>query len=297
MYVLKTVFERHIEFLRDTFEIVSFSQLLSLWREKRWDHHKRYCVITFDDGWLDNYECAFPILKKHGVPATIFLPTDYIGSRRWFWPEKLGYILQHLWDPSTERERQRLVWNCLTRPFGKALYGYEHPCLVPPSSRQELADLVIEQCKLLPPDEIEAIIEEISALLRLSIPDARLVMGWKEIAEMSESRITFGSHSCSHRLLTNIPLSEVRVELERSWRRLKEMAVNVTPVFCYPNGNTNHDVQSLVRDCGYEAAVGVEKGMEGPEPANLYHLRRISIHNDITVSIPLFAFHLLGPLN
>jgi peptidoglycan/xylan/chitin deacetylase (PgdA/CDA1 family) len=297
MYVLNHVFERHIEYLRSAFEIVPFSELLSLWKGGEWQHDRHYCVITFDDGWRDNYDYAFPILKKHDVPATIFLPTDYIGSNRWFWPEQLAYLLHHLWDSRLDEKKRREAWSCLTDAFGPQPSWFDAPNRVPMGSTQDVVDLIIEHSKRLSPGHIGNIIDRLSSVLQVTIPDAKLLMGWNEVAEMSQARITFGSHSCSHRLLTNIPLSEVRAELDESLGRLKENAVNLAPVFCYPNGNTNHAIQSLVRDAGYLAAVGVEKGTEGPEPGNLFHLRRVSIHNDIAFSIPLLAFHLFGPLN
>ena len=49
----------------------------------------RSCLVTIDDGWIDNYETAFPILKKYSVPAVIFLPTDYISATRLFWQEEI----------------------------------------------------------------------------------------------------------------------------------------------------------------------------------------------------------------
>src|SRR4030042_3672630 len=49
----------------------------------------RKCAITFDDGWLDNYRTAFPILKKYEVPATVFLPAAVVGTDHWFWFDHL----------------------------------------------------------------------------------------------------------------------------------------------------------------------------------------------------------------
>jgi len=93
MYVTDTVFEKQIQFLCDNYEMVSFESLLKLWRDKGVNRFTRYCVITFDDGWADNYTCAFPILKRHHVPATIFLATSYIGTNQRFWTDKIAYLV------------------------------------------------------------------------------------------------------------------------------------------------------------------------------------------------------------
>ncbi|HEU4685553.1 MAG TPA: polysaccharide deacetylase family protein, partial [Nitrospira sp.] len=93
MYVTTESFALHVEYLAQRFSILPLEQLLELWRTDRLDDRTSYCVITFDDGWWDNYRYAFPILKRHRIPATIFLATDYIGTARWFWPDQLAFVL------------------------------------------------------------------------------------------------------------------------------------------------------------------------------------------------------------
>src|SRR3569832_2316711 len=65
MYVRNDIFEKQMQFLRNYFEVIPFAELLQLWNENLLDQKKRYCVITFDDGWLDNYTYAYPILKRY----------------------------------------------------------------------------------------------------------------------------------------------------------------------------------------------------------------------------------------
>jgi UDP-2,3-diacylglucosamine pyrophosphatase LpxH len=78
------------------FTVLSLNELLERWRTDQLDASKAYCVITFDDGWQDNYQYAFPVLKHYGLPATIFLATDFIGTDRWFWPDQHHQILDRL---------------------------------------------------------------------------------------------------------------------------------------------------------------------------------------------------------
>ena len=81
MVVTVPTFERQLSFLREHFDIVPFSSLLAVGNEDRPAARPR-CVITFDDGWRDNYDLAFPILRQHDLPATIFLTTDFVGTDR-----------------------------------------------------------------------------------------------------------------------------------------------------------------------------------------------------------------------
>ena len=95
MVVTADTFVRQLHFLKKHFEIVPLSSPINSKFEIRNSKcpDRPLCVITFDDGWRDNYEIAFPILRQHGLPATIFLTTDFIGTNRAFWHTQLMYLL------------------------------------------------------------------------------------------------------------------------------------------------------------------------------------------------------------
>ncbi len=84
-------------------------------------------------------------------------------------------------------------------------------------------------------------------------------------------------------------------ELEESRQSIMARSESYVPVFCYPNGNTNVEIQALTKDCGYAAAVGVRPGLEGDRPDQLFDLRRIGIHNDIASTVPLYSMRLCAP--
>ena len=111
---------------------------------------------------------------------------------------------------------------------------------------------------------------------------------------MAAQGVSFGSHSCSHRILTNIPLSEVTRELIESRNAMLQQGVTPSSAFCYPNGNFNTGIQGLVRESGYRAAVGCEIGLEGDRPGDPYALKRVSLHEDSSSSDPLLALALSG---
>lgn len=288
MYVVDDVFDMQVRWLVERFEILSFPQLLARWQANEWDERKAYCVFTFDDGWLDNYRHAFPILKKYGVPATIFLPTNYIGSNEWFWTEKIAFFLTRLGRPRVTSMQRSRVGGVIAE-----LPGLAHPNFVGQEGIS-LATIgeIIGHCKLLPPSEIESVLNRLSEILEAPIPHERVTMNWSEVTELSKQGISFGSHSCSHHLLTRLNGETIRQELQESDRVLRTLPVGYIPVFCYPNGDNDDAIQELVKESQYVAAVGTRSGVEGRRPENMYELHRIGMHNDITETIPLLSFHL-----
>jgi peptidoglycan/xylan/chitin deacetylase (PgdA/CDA1 family) len=285
MYVRDDVFASQMAFLKQYFDLLSFSELLALWREKEWDKAKRYCVITFDDGWLDNYLYAYPILKKHQIPATIFLPTSFIGTDRWFWPDQVGSLLRQYY--SSRATKRGEIFASLRSRWPELGFLEEGIAF-------DKMDDVIEALKKLPHEEIDLFLETFSKEMEIELPRQRVLLNWEEVKEMSRFGISFGSHSVTHRILTSLPPKEVRYEIEHSFQTLSDKNVNPVPVFCYPNGNCNREIIDQVKASGYQAAAGVQFGFEGPSPANLFELRRVNIHNDITATPALFAWHISG---
>lgn len=292
MYVLDTVFAQHMSFLKDNFTVLSLRELLALWQGGAWDEQTRYCVITFDDGWLDNYRHAYPILKRLGLPATIFLPTDYVGSDQWFWPDQVAFLFKTVLAQDAKVEYLKRIAGVLSGFWGSDVA----PLVEVLARREQVTDQVIERCKDLPTTRIQELVGALAAELGLSLPHGRVIVNWDEVREMSQGGMSFGSHSCSHRIMTTITPEEVSEELVRSEQALRQQGINYVPVFCYPNGNSDPRIQSQVQAHGYEAAVSVQMGVEGRIPENRYAIRRVGIHNDVTHTIPLFSLRLFGPL-
>lgn len=285
MYVTAGVFERHVNFLKKYFEIVALRDLLSMWEEQRWDSSRRYCVMTFDDGWLDNYTHALPVLKRHAVPATVFLPTGFVGTDDWFWPEKVVWVYGQ-YAAREDGKKQRSL----------AALQRRHSWL----SRLAVAvpegdiNALIEHCKALKSEQIDMFVSSWADTLDVSLPNERQVVNWGEVREMSAAGISFGSHSVSHKILTTLEPREVVQEVEDSWAVLTQQRVNSVPVFCYPNGNWSEEIGRAVKAAGYKAATTTEFGYEGKTPTNLFGLKRVNVHNHITFTDNLFAFHLAG---
>lgn len=261
MYVTPETFERHLRFLTAHFQVLSFERLLARWRDGTWDHRARYCTITFDDGWLDNYRYAYPLLREYGAPATIFLPTDLIGTNTWLWFDRLSCLLHH--------------------------YGHAHDRLTASDM-----DRIIEGAKSLTETARAAFIQSIADELGIATPESRRFISWAEAREMSGHGVAFGSHTCTHAMLSRLDRPALDRELRRSLEVLEAQQVAWVPVLAYPNGDHDDAVVQAARAAGYRAAVTTVPGAESSRPADLLRLKRIGLHEDVTRSIPLFMFHI-----
>lgn len=288
MYVMQDVFEMQVRWLMEHCNVISFSDLLQQWKARAWDQEKPYCVLTFDDGWLDNYLYAFPILKKYQAPASIFLPTNYVGSNEWFWPEKIAFLLTYLRQPRVTATQRSSASEVVAELPGMVKINFVGQEVFNYSKIRE----IIGRCKLLKPRQIGGVLHRLSDILGVSVPHERMTINWEEVNEMAEKGISFGSHSCAHHLLTRLDEQTIRQELQESNQVLRALPVGYLPVFCYPNGDNTDAIQDLVKESGYVAAVGTRNGMEGQCPKNLYELNRIGMHNDVSKTAELFSLHL-----
>ena len=294
MYVRGQSFEAHIAYLHKRFTIISLDELLDVWQTNRLNSHQSYCVITFDDGWKDNYQFAFPVLLKYRIPATIFLATDFIGTTRWFWPDHMMHLLGKAREcPSGAVVRQD-VSAILADTIGVTLSATDGTFRHVGSGDPIDLDSIIEVCKGVEVDRIQQMIARLCRALDIDLPTQRVLLNWDEVREMAAKGVTFGSHSGSHRILTQIPLSQVKAELMNSRKTMLEQGIKPISVFCYPNGNFDRNIQELVRESGYRAAVGCERGSERDRPDDLFALKRISLHEDSSASAPLLALALSG---
>ena len=294
MYMLEESFAAHIAYLREHFTILSLDELLDLWQTNQFKSDRSYCVITFDDGWRDNYQFAFPILRRSAVPATIFLATDFIGTTRWFWPDRMMLVLEQARAQASGPTTRQEVSAMLADTVGVRQSAEDGNFIFVQSGMPIDTGAIIERCKEVAVDEIEALIDRLGRVLGMDLPSERVLLDWTEVREMAAQGVSFGSHSCSHRILTNIPLSEVRRELIESRNAMLQQGVTPSSAFCYPNGNFNPGIQGLVRESGYRAAVGCEIGLEGDRPGDPYALKRVSLHEDSSSSDSLLALALSG---
>jgi peptidoglycan/xylan/chitin deacetylase (PgdA/CDA1 family) len=195
-------------------------------------------ALTFDDGWDDNARAAYPVAAASGLPLTIFICPGLMGRQQPFWPERA------------------------LRASGVA-------------ARSESADQLIEGLKLLPRDAREGRLREMS-VDHGTAPAVDRTMDWRTVQRLSDGGVTFGSHSYSHEILTQLGSYELIGDLKHSRLALQSALGSDCTLLSYPNGSSSPDVEDAARNAGYSMAVTTHESiwMSGSSP---YRVPRVNI--------------------
>jgi peptidoglycan/xylan/chitin deacetylase (PgdA/CDA1 family) len=269
MWVSPETLDMQLQVLRQHFEVVHLDDWLSSRAAGR-DLPRRACAITFDDGWRDNFEFAFPVLRQHQVPATIFLVSDFVGGSYTFWPNQLMARVR-----AAAASREILSW---PEPLASALAG------VLPSAGSwrpgdGALDHAIERCKQAYSDE--QMRNWLSGLGSVDSKGGRDLLDWAEIQEMADSALMrFGSHSRRHtRLLASVDPNAIKDEVAGSKTALEARLGRPVTLFCYPNGDVSGQAEAQVRR-EYLGAVLTTSGWN-QRTTDPHRLRRIAVHEGI----------------
>ena len=280
-----TTFDSHIRFLKSNFRLLTLDQFL-LHLEHHLPFENRSCLITFDDGWLDNYQNAFPILTKYQVPATIFLTVGFIGTNKIFWQEKLKCVLKKSIAIDTDAIN-----------FIKALSARKNITPVQSDSVQSYHSWIeafIHALKNKPQLLINDLISEIVNHYELSegCNNNRSFMNWTEIINSCSDNIQFGSHGITHSILT-VDNDTAENEIFHSKRIIEHKLHLPIKAFSYPNGNFSTETVNLVKQSGYCAAFSTIPGFvdDKSDPFRLY---RYNIHEFISKTPGHLMFHLMA---
>lgn len=219
-------------------------------------------VVTFDDGYRDNYSHAFPILKAHGVSATIFLATGAVGTGQMLWHDQVFTVF---------RETQCRV---LTE-YHPDLPAF--PLRTIPEKLQAQHS-VLRMLRLLNEEERCCWITRLAEKLAVAEyqQDSSLMLTWEQVREMRGAGISFGAHTVSHPILSRLTREQMRIQIERSSADIVRNIGERPLAFAYPNGGREDFTgvtKELLRNAGFVCAVTTLFGANayGQDP---FELRR-----------------------
>jgi peptidoglycan/xylan/chitin deacetylase (PgdA/CDA1 family) len=265
------VFERQIRALKRAYRVVD---LLELADSDGLRHvGQEVVVVTFDDGYRSNYTEAFPILKAYGVPATIFLATDYMDTQRILPHDQLAGILYRSARIPAPRDLQG-------EGFSSEIVDMVMKFFHSDTGKLRSLFSLEGRFKAMPVVERDLALERLARVC--DVPSwregsDRVMLSWDEVREMSKQGISFGSHTRSHPVLSLLSLSEIRTEIAESRERIESEIQKPITTFAYPYGKPEDypkEMTGLLRQEGYRLACNTTMGAERLPILSPFDLKR-----------------------
>lgn len=274
--VSKRAFEAQIRYISLKFKILTAGDYIESLREGR-PLPKQCAVVTFDDGWLDNYENAYPILKSYRVPATIFVCTGFLNTTKKLWFHEILHSIK--WQGLSSEQLARALMRFLP---DKSIESDVRSLLADAQPRDVVIDNFFHLVKSLGANQLEELSSELMKLSGKSDTaweQRRFMMTWDEIRSLDMQIVEIGSHGQSHRLLTSIPQVDAKREIHESKAEIESNLGTNVRTFAYPNGTYDENIKRMVLEAGYLGAFAVGGG-DGS--SDLFTISRIGVHEGAT---------------
>jgi peptidoglycan/xylan/chitin deacetylase (PgdA/CDA1 family) len=260
-------FERQVRYLARHTTVIPLERYIHSVRDAA-PMPRSSVVITFDDGYKDNFTLAYPILRKYGLPATFFVATDYIGTGRVKWENRLGYCIK-------QGKAQEVLVESPLLPGGRRIFRIA-------TARQE-ARAICDLVSLLR-DATDAERGSVLAQLQdrlLTEPydlDPDVMLSWDDVRTMAATPgISFGSHSASHSRLPTLAADDLQREIDGSKKKIEAEIGREVTAFSYPSGDPggyDERVKAVLRASGYSCAATMTYGWNNSR-SDLFELKRV----------------------
>lgn len=253
-------FREQMELLAARYHVLSLDELIAAQREGR-PLPRRSVMLTFDDGYRDFAEQAWPVLRRLGLPALLFVPTRFPDAATpGFWWDRLHAALARTREPAIE------VPGVGRLPLGD------------PAERRAAHRALRGRVKSLPHAEAMALVDSVVARLA-DVPSLHRVLGWDALRALAREGLSVCSHSEAHALYTRLSSEELMRDLAGSKARIEaELGASApAPVIAYPANACDGRVFAAVEAAGYRLAFGGRRGVERMPLARPFDLLRLPV--------------------
>jgi peptidoglycan/xylan/chitin deacetylase (PgdA/CDA1 family) len=270
------ILEVRPEFLDETislvvdkgFDVISLDEAET--RLAEGDFDKPFACFTFDDGYRDNREHAYPIFRRHGLPFTIYVPTDFPDGQGDLWWLKLEKAIGAI---ETLNIKLDGTWSKLT--LGSV------------EEKDQAYEQLYWWLRSMPEMEARRVVGEMCAAHDVDTSGLcrSLIMDWEELRDLaSDELVTIGAHTRRHLSLAKLTLAEAAAEIEESVRRLERELKRPVRHFSFPYGDETAAGPRefrLAKELGLGTAVTTRKGLIHERHAHeLTALPRVSLNGD-----------------
>jgi len=237
--------ERHVRFLQSRYRVVGLEEAIALLAGRERMGRTPAVMLTFDDGYLDNYETALPVLRARAVPAVFFLCVDFVLGRRVPW-----------WD--------QIAWMCKRAGDGRAeerIAAYKSPGMTDDS-------LFFARLE-----------EELGVSRPFEARELFLDVG--QAKEMIGAGMAVGAHTCTHPVLSKLSGAEQRAELAESKLWLQGQLGVPVAALAYPVGSRDaftRETMEAAREVGYEACFSYYGGRNRAGEGSMFDVKRVPVY-------------------
>ncbi|NIO21655.1 MAG: polysaccharide deacetylase family protein [Candidatus Aenigmarchaeota archaeon] len=283
MWVSPVIFHKHLNYIRRNYQLISLRTLVDSLKEG-WIP-PRSVVLTFDDGFADNFHFVYPYLKRNNIEATIFLTTDCIDNKKATWIQELNYLINNVDVQGVIRGI-----NALAQELGT------NGLIIETNSETNIRKQVEEYLgycvsKKLRDTMLTRLYGEFNIRKKKVFSENQLFLTKDQMFQMCGNGIYFGSHGSSHTPFSAMTLPEQREEILNSRRVIeKDFAQDFLP-FSYPFGKAKDyspDTRAIIENTGHDCIVTAMPTLNHGDTSP-YELGRIDVRN---VPVHTLAFEL-----
>ncbi|MBI1312320.1 polysaccharide deacetylase family protein [bacterium] len=274
----ETDFDAHVRTLKSNFDLIGLNDLNAAIGDASRDatrRRHRFAMITFDDGYIDNYELAFPILQAHNAPATFFITTDFVGRRRLSWWDEIAWMVR-----SSPRRMLRL-----STPW------FDGSVDVPTEPSSVLIHRLLQTFYLLPAQQTENYLDWIAAATGSgrapAVLSETLWMNWDQVNELADAGMGIGAHSVTHSVMTSLSAEEQLFEILESRLIIEHAIGRSVSTFSYPLGRRstfNVETRNALSRAGFDWAFSQYGGFVSGQPADRFDIPRVAVETDLDLS-------------
>ena len=235
-----------IGYLKRRFALVGADEVVEL-VQRRKPLNRMFVCITFDDGYRDNYCNAFPVLRSHNATAIFFLVPAYVGTATIPWWDEIAYLVRN--SPARTLSLQQPA------PLTISLEG----------DRESAIHTVLQHYKRTDNTSPDEFMRQLRSAAGCELPQVkRRFLNWDEAREMERAGMTIGSHTATHRILSQLPAPEQGAELVESRTTLEGQLAHPIETCAYPVGiRSSFDLatEEIAAAAGYQCCFSFYGGV------------------------------------
>jgi peptidoglycan/xylan/chitin deacetylase (PgdA/CDA1 family) len=247
MLIGRAMFERHIDVIGRHFRFAGLDEIGAR-IESGEPFTERVAAVTFDDGYRDVYEQAYPLLVSKGIPAAVFVVTDLVGRTSWQHHDRLYRLVAKAFAAWEQPQRRLLgLLSDLGVPAAERLEGH--------ASADTALGMVSALVPALSHHNVGMVLDGLEAAVGNGFGGAApRTLTWPMVLDMRRHGFVIGSHSHTHVSLPTESKETVAEELEGSKRTLEQALGEKVAHFAYPGGQFTDAVVEAVDRAGYRFA-------------------------------------------